>query len=146
MGLGKALGREAIEVAGWEVGELAARRVVALDTNAIIAAVEHGQETAVLQGRLPVIPIAAVKEFLQGGGLPAALREFLVRSGGRLALAGSEAIGAALQQQAAALGRVLRTNDARIVAGAMREGMPLITNDVRLRNFLRAIGFPVEGF
>jgi hypothetical protein len=93
MMLGNALGWEAVEIAGREVVEIATRRVVARDTNAIIAAMEHGQETAVLQGRLPVVSITAVKEFFQGGGSPEALREFLVRSGGRLALAGSEATG-----------------------------------------------------
>lgn len=38
---------------------------VALDTNAVIAAVEGGQ--AILGGRAPVVSITAVKEFLRGG-------------------------------------------------------------------------------
>ena len=119
---------------------------VALDTNALIAAVEGGQAAAVLGGRTPIVPITAAKEFLRGGGSADALRAFLAQTGGRIGLAGQEATVVGLQQQATALGRVLHTGDARIAAGAMGEGVPLVTNDVRFGNFLRAIGFPVEGF
>jgi RHS repeat-associated protein len=119
---------------------------VALDTNAIIAAVERGQAASVLGGRVPVVPITAVKEFLRGGGSPAALHEFLAANGGRIGLAGQEATAAGLRQQAAGLGRVLHLGDSRVAAGAMREGIPLITNDRKFGNFLRAIGYPVEGF
>jgi hypothetical protein len=63
-----------------------------------------------------------------------------------MGLAGQEATVAGLQQRAVGLSRVLHTGDARIGAGAMREGVPLVTNDTRFGNFLRAIGFPVEGF
>ena len=33
-----------------------------------------------------------------------------------------------------------------LAAGAMREGIPLITNDRKFGNVLRAIDYPVEGF
>ena len=117
---------------------------MALDTNAVIAAVERGQ--SVLGGRAPVVPITAVKEFLRGGGSSAALREFLTANGGRIGLAGQEATATGLRQQAAGLGRVLRLGDSRVAAGAMREGIPLVTNDRKFGNFLRAIGYSVEGF
>ena len=47
---------------------------------------------------------------------------------------------------AATPGRVLHLGDSRVAAGAMREGIPLITNDRKFGNFLRAIDYPVEGF
>jgi predicted nucleic acid-binding protein len=119
---------------------------VALDTNAVIFAVEHGQAGAILAGRTPVVPITVAKEFLRGGGSASALREFLGATGGRIGLAGQEATVSALQQQAAGLGRVLHTADGRIAAGAMREGVPLVTNDRKFGNFLRAIGYPTERF
>jgi rRNA-processing protein FCF1 len=122
----------------------AGRSSVALDTNALIATVERGQ--SILGGRAPVVPITAAKEFLRGGGSSAALREFLIANGGRMGLAGTEATAAGLRQQAAGLGRALHLGDSRVAAGAMREGVPLITNDRKLGNFLRAIGYPVEGF
>ncbi|MBK8013952.1 MAG: VCBS repeat-containing protein [Deltaproteobacteria bacterium] len=122
----------------------AGRATVSLDTNALIAAVERGQ--SILGGRAPVVPITVAKEFLRGGGSSAALREFLTANGGRIGLAGSEAAAAGLRQQAAGLGRALQLGDSRVAAGAMREGMPLITNDRKFGNFLRAIGYPVEGF
>lgn len=119
---------------------------MALDTNALIFAVERGHATAILAGRTPVIPVTVAKEFLRGGGSPAALREFLGASGGRIGLAGQEAAVSALQTQAAGLGRVLHTADGRVAAGAMREGVPLVTNDRSFGNFLRAIGYSTERF
>lgn len=120
--------------------------IVALDTNAVIAAVERGRGAEILAGRIPIVSITAVKEFLRGGGSVEALRAFLVGNGGRVAAAGSETAVSALQVQAQGLGRVLTTADGRVSASAMTEGVPLITNDGRLTRFLRAIGFPVEGF
>lgn len=122
----------------------AGRASVALDTNALIASVERGQ--SILGGRAPVVPITVAKEFLRGGGSSAALRKFLTANGGRIGLAGSEATSAGLRQQAAGLGRALHLGDSRVAAGAMREGIPLITNDRKFGNFLRAIGYRVEGF
>jgi predicted nucleic acid-binding protein len=122
----------------------AGRASVALDTNALIATVERGQ--SFLGGRVPVVPITVTKEFLRGGGSSALLREFLTANGGRIGLAGSEATAAGLRQQAAGLGRVLHLGDSRIAAGAMREEIPLITNDGKFGNFLKAIGYPMERF
>jgi len=119
---------------------------VALDTNALIAAVEYGQSIAVLGGRIPIVSITTIKQFLRGAGSLKALRAWLTDTDGRVGLAGSEITVRFLQQQAAALGRVLHTEDARIAASAMREGVPVRTNDVRFSRFLRAIGYPVEDF
>jgi predicted nucleic acid-binding protein len=116
---------------------------VALDTNALIAGVERGVN--VLGGRTPVVPITAAKEFLRGGSADA-LRVFLSANGGRLAGAGSEATVRALQAEAGSMGRVINLGDARIVAGAMREGVPLVTQDAQLTRFLQAAGIAVEGF
>ena len=119
---------------------------MALDTNALIAAVEYGQSVAVLGGRIPIVSITTIKQFLRGAGSLEALRAWLTDTDGRVGLAGSEIAVRFLQQQAAALGRVLHTEDARIAASAMREGVLVRTNDVRFSRFLRAIGYPVEGF
>ena len=73
-------------------------------------------------------------------------RAFLSERGGGLAAAGSEADALALQRQAAAMGRSLGLNDARIAASAVTEGVPILTNDVRFARFLNAIGIGGEGF
>jgi len=112
----------------------------------LIAAVEDGQAAVVLGGRAPIISITAAKEFLGGGGSASALRSFLSQTGGRIGLAAEGPTVVRLQQQATALGRVLHGRDARIAAIAVRESVSLVTNDVRFFKFLRAIGFPVEGF
>jgi RHS repeat-associated protein len=122
------------------------RASVVLDTNALVVAIERGGAGAVLRGRTAIVPITTAKEFLRGGGSAEALRAFLSGSGGRLGLAGQEGLAGALQQQARGMGRVLHINDARIAASAMREGLPVVTNDRRFANFLRAINYPVEGF
>ncbi|HRI65925.1 MAG TPA: hypothetical protein PK156_16875, partial [Polyangium sp.] len=138
-------------VVGKKVGPGAPRGVrlrgsVALDTNALIASVEKGQAPRILDGRAPVVPITVAKEFLQGGGSSTALRTFLTNNNGRIAAAGTEASANALQKQAVDMGRVLHRADARIVAGAAREGLPLVTNDLRLSKYLQAAKLPVEGF
>jgi hypothetical protein len=99
-----------------------------------------------IAGRTPLVPITVVKEFLRGGGDVNALRSFLAARGGGVAAAGSEASAAALRAQAAGLGRALQLGDSRVAAGVMREGVPLITQDKKFGNFLRAIGYAVEGF
>ncbi len=120
---------------------------VALDNNAIIAAVINGRAADVLKGRSPVVSITAAKEFLRGPGRTAdQLRAFLTAHGGRIGASGQEAAVDALQAKATALGRVLHRPDARVVASAMREGLPLATNDTRLYKFLQAIGVANEQF
>jgi len=117
---------------------------VALDTNAIIAAVEGGHD--VLKGRNAAATITAVKEFLQGGGDKQALRSFLIENGGSV-IVGSQKTAKGLQKRAAdAGGRVIRVADAQVAAGAVDNGMTLITNDRKLRNNMKAIGESAEGF
>jgi rRNA-processing protein FCF1 len=123
-----------------------ARNYVVLDTNAVIAAVEGGGGAAVLAGSSPLVPITVVQEFLAGGGSIQALRSFLAANGGGIALAGEEAVAATLRAQATALGRVLGVADSRVVASALKNAVMIVTNDLRLANFLRAVGIPVRGF
>jgi predicted nucleic acid-binding protein len=130
------------------VGKLGGSRLssVVLDTNAVIAAVEGGQAAKILKGRVPLVPMTAVKEFLAKSGSIERLRSFLVASGGRVALAGEESAAAALRAEAKGMGRRLSVEDSRIAASAMREGKALVTQDKRLLNFLKSIGVPVEDF
>ena len=123
---------------------------VALDNNALIAAIENGESAAVdaaLKGRTPVVSRQAVKEFLKKGD-KSELREFLSDRGGKVGKAGSEADVRALQDQAAQMkpSRNLRTKDARVAASAQAEGVPLITRDKKLRNFMNESGLGGEGF
>jgi predicted nucleic acid-binding protein len=125
--------------------------VVALDTDPIIAALKEGKAAAVdaaIAGRIPIVPISAAKEYIKANGAAgaAALRAFLAARGGRIAAAGSEATATGLRELASGLGRALRLNDSRIASGAMREGVPLITNDSKFGRFLRAIGYSVEAY
>ena len=131
----------------WRVAKLArsGRAACALDTNAIIAAIEGGRAAELLAGRIPLISITAAKEFLEHGSADV-LRRFLAANGGRIGRAGDNALVAGLQQQATALGRVLHASDAQVVASALREGAPLITQDKRLLRLMRAIGVAVETF
>jgi len=120
---------------------------VLLDTTAVIAQVERGAE--VLRGRRPVLSTTVVKQFIRDPNrrnvLSDELRGFLSTSRGKLVPDGTEATVGQLQARAQELGRSLSTTDARIGGAAIREGLPVITSDKRFRNFLRAIGYPVEG-
>ncbi|MBX2801353.1 MAG: hypothetical protein KTR31_26985 [Myxococcales bacterium] len=132
------------DAAGVLVHNSTAKETVALDTNAIIAAVEGGQD--VLNGRNAATPITAVKEFFVGGGDKQALRSYLQDNGGSV-IAGSQQTARGLQQRAAdAGGRVIRGADAQVAAGAVDHGMTLITNDRKLRKNMNAIGESAEGF
>jgi RHS repeat-associated protein len=151
----KLVAQETATVAAKEAAQTAEKAatkgLVALDTNAIIAALQEGKTAAVdaaIGGRTPIVPIAAAKEFIAANGKAGAtaLREFLAARGGRLAAAGTEASATGLRAQAASLGRSLRLSDSRIAAGAIREGVPLITNDKKFFNFLKAIGYSVENW
>ncbi len=120
---------------------------VALDTNALKAAIVDDRAVELLKGRPPVVSFTAAKEFLRGPGRSVdQLREFFGEYGGRMGPRAERSLVESLQEQAAALKRVLHDNDARIAASAMREGLPLITGDIKFSNFLKAIGYKVEGF
>lgn len=128
---------------------LVSKGVVALNTNALIAATQEGKAAEVLAaiaGRTPVVSRTAVREFSAGGNSVAVLREYLTSIGGRIAAAGTEAEAAALRAQATQMGRSLGVNDSRVGASAAREGAETITNDKRFRNFLNAVGLGGLGF
>jgi RHS repeat-associated protein len=121
---------------------------IALDTNVLIAALEGGEKAAVdaaLAGRAPVISITVAKEFLVKGDINL-LRQFLAERGGGLAASATAAEIAQLQAQATLLGRVLAAADAAVSGSAIKEGIPLLTRDIRLINFLQAVGQVVETF
>ncbi len=119
-----------------------------MDTNVLIRGLDNGEMDAVdkaLAGRAPVVSPTAASEYLIKGS-PDALNEFLTARGGSIGAAGTEEGAAALQEQAAGLGRSLGFNDALIANSAMQDGIPLITGDQQLLGFLRAIGYPGEPF
>lgn len=121
---------------------------VALDANALIRGLDAGELAAVdaaLAGRAPVISITAAKEYLRRGDINV-LRAFLQSRGGGIGAAATDAEIRSLQAQAQVLGRVLKGTDAAVAGSAMREGIPVMTRDERLFKFLRAVGYPVEGF
>jgi predicted nucleic acid-binding protein len=120
----------------------------ALDTNVLIRGLDNGELGAVdkaLAGRLPNVSPTAASEYLVRGSQET-LDQFLAERGGSIGLAGTQEGAAALQAQAAGLGRALGLNDALIAHSAMQEGIPLITGDSQLLRFLNAIGYPAEGF
>ena len=113
-----------------------------------MAGIENGQAAAVdaaLAGRTPIVSRQAVREFLARGDKQA-LREFLSTRGGSVAKSGDQAGIAALQAQASSMGRSLKIKDARVAGSAQAEGVPLITRDRKLRNFMNASGLGGENF
>jgi predicted nucleic acid-binding protein len=126
----------------------AGRGSAALDSNVLIRGLDNGELGAVdkaLAGRLPNVSPTAASEYLARDSQEA-LNQFLSERGGSIGLAGTQEGAAALQAQAAGLGRALGLNDALIAHSAMQEGIPLITGDQQLLRFLNAIGYPAEGF
>lgn len=87
----------------------------------------------------------AVREFLARGDKQA-LRDFLSARGGSVARSGTQTDVAALREQASSMGRSLKPKDARVAASAQAEGVPLITRDRKLRNFMNASGLGGENF
>jgi RHS repeat-associated protein len=106
----------------------AGRAGIALDTNALVYAIEHPNEAegqAVLKaiaGKNVSVSVTAIKEFLVKGD-STALREFLAEHNGHIAKAAPAATVRAMK----ALG--LKDADARIVGAAVREGIKVLTND-----------------
>ncbi len=121
---------------------------IALDTNALINGIEGGEAQAVdqaLAGRIPVVSPAAAEEFMRNGDANA-LTGFLAERGGVIGSNGTQQMVNNLQEQARGLGRVLHDFDARIVASAIQDNIPLLTRDTRLIRFLNAINIPVETY
>ncbi|MEW5873220.1 MAG: RHS repeat-associated core domain-containing protein [Chloroflexota bacterium] len=120
---------------------------IAVDTNVIITAVE-GQPQAVttaLAGRTPVIPPMAAQEYLVKGS-PAGLNQFIQDFGAKMGSAPTQQGISNLQTLANNLGRVLHDGDAAIAASAIESRLGLLTNDLRLYNFLISIGWNAEKY
>jgi predicted nucleic acid-binding protein len=148
--VGTGIGAKLSPVQEVNAGVTAANRggAAALDTNVLIRGLDKGELGAVdktLAGRVPNISPTAVDEYLVGGS-QARLDQFLAQRGGSIGPAGTPEGAAALQAQAAALGRSLTLNDALIAHSAVQQGIPLITRDRQLFRFLVQVGYPVERF
>ena len=127
---------------------------VALDTNALVAGLEYGDIAkidAALKGRIPLVSRQAVREFLEGGGNIEALRQFLSERGGRVASSATENELNALLELIAKLPakpspRKIGEGDAKVLGCALKEGVPLITNDRKFCNLVNDLGFKGERF
>ncbi len=126
---------------------------VALDTNALVAALEYGdlaRVDAALKGRIPLVSRQAVREFLERGNLDA-LRQFLSERGGKVGLSATESELKALLDLVAQLPakpspRKIGKGDANVLGCALKEGVPLITNDRKFCNLVNDLGFEGEKF
>jgi RHS repeat-associated protein len=121
---------------------------VALDKNALIAAIEKNQTAAVdaaIGGRTPIVSRQAAREFLWKGDKEA-LRRFLSERGGHIAKSGTESDVASLRALAESMGRSSKIKDIRVAASAQTERVSVITRDARFRNFLNEIGIGGESF
>jgi predicted nucleic acid-binding protein len=121
---------------------------VALDTNALIGALDAGHLDRVVKamaGRAPVVSPTVEREYLVKGSRTRLLL-FLGAHGGRIGLDGTSAGADHLQSAASMRGRSLGRADAFIAHAAMSEGIALMTNDRQLSGFLRAIAYRVEGW
>jgi RHS repeat-associated protein len=125
---GAALYGTGVTAIGAELTQLGGLNSVALDTNALIAAIENpgspaGQALLKMLGKnAPIVSRQAVKEFLAKGSKEA-LREFLTSRGGGVAVAGSSALVQAM------IGLGLKPGDAQVAASAITAGVQLLTND-----------------
>lgn len=137
----------------------AARGEVAIDANAVTGMFERGEQAAVetaMAGRRPVVSITAAKEYMRGA--PTArtladrlaraqqLRVWLTQQGGRIGAGASEADVIASQMAAGRFGKTLKLGDARVLASAEREGLSILTRDIKFRNILKAFGLPWEPY
>jgi RHS repeat-associated protein len=126
---------------------------VALDTNALVAALEYGdilKIDAALKGRIPLVSRQAVREFLERGDIEA-LRQFLSERGGRVGLSATEKDLKALLALIAKLPakpspRKIGKGDANVLGCAVKEGVPLITNDRKFCNLVNDLGYKGEKF
>jgi RHS repeat-associated protein len=127
---GAALYGAGVTTIGAELTQLGELDAVALDTNAMIAAIENPTSAAgqavlkVLGKNAPIVSRQAVREFLVKGSKEA-LRKFLVSRGGGVAASGS----AALVQAMIRLG--LKPGDAQVAASAIQSGVRLILFDAK---------------
>jgi RHS repeat-associated protein len=110
--------------------EAAAGGRIALDTNALIAAIERpttaeGQAVlAKIAGKEVSISITAAKEFLAKGSSQE-LREFLAAHSGHISKAAPDAVVRSLKAAG------LKDKDARVVGAAVAEGIKVLTNDYK---------------
>ena len=122
---------------------------VSLDNNALVAAVEGGQKSAVLNaidGGRTTVSIQAAKEFLVKGDKQQ-LKNFMGEIGATISRnGGSTNQVQALQAQAKSLGRNLKTPDAKVAADAINNNATLITRDKKLGKFMNAAGHKAIGF
>ncbi|GAA2710696.1 DUF6531 domain-containing protein [Actinoplanes palleronii] len=147
-------------VAGGVGGRLGAGRAgpprpgVGVDANPLIRALDHGELAGLdkaIGDRVPVVSPQAASEYL-ARGVQQRFDDFLNQRGGRIGATPTEAEAAALRERATQMvdqfgnSRRLGEADSRVVASAMRDQLPLITDDRRLTRFLENLPYPVEPF
>jgi RHS repeat-associated protein len=127
---------------------------VGVDANPIIQALDHGQLArldAALAGRVPVVSPQAASEYLSRG-TQERFDEFMLERNGRVGSEPTEDAARALRERASQMEdqygnrRSLGEEDSRVVASAMQDQVPLITNDRQVIRFLENYPYPVEPF
>lgn len=117
----------------------------ALDTTALIQAIEGSKELAVdaaLAGRRPVVSMQAAAQFLARGDL-GALKAYVYARGRRFVSNASNQEVTTYVGRLTQAGRSINAQDAAdivIGATAQRDGLTVITNDVGFTKALKAIG------
>ena len=111
--------------------------------NILKDALERGRKADVLTAlgeAKPIISITAAEEYLVKGDKQA-LKNFMQEIGATIAQEGAstEQVNL-LQQQALRFGRVIHTNDAKILANAVNNGASLFTRDGQVLRFMEATG------
>jgi RHS repeat-associated protein len=121
------------------------KKLVSLDNNALIAAVEKGEKDlvkAAIGAEKPIVSITAAKEFLVKGN-KSELKAFMIEIGATISKKGGSASQAAALQQT---GRALGNADAMILAGAINNDATILTRDGNFIKFMNALGFPFRTF
>ena len=122
---------------------------VSLDNNALIAAVEGGEKSAVknaIGDRQAVVSTQAAKEFLQKGDKQS-LKNFMTETGAKMSTkGGSEFQIKQLQSKASEINRVLKSGDAKVAADAVNNKAGVITRDKKFQNLLIDFGVSVTSF
>jgi hypothetical protein len=127
----------------------AAPKLISLDNNALIAAIEGGEKAKVLKAigtDKPIVSMTVAKEFLVKGN-KASLKEFMVETGATISKNGASAAQIAkLQQTAKGLGRAASKGDASFMVSAMNNGASVLTRDKQVSGLMQALGWPNKTF
>ena len=117
---------------------------VAVDANALIQALDHGQLAALelaVRGRQIVVPPQAASEYLAQGGDRSIMRLalFMHLHGAVEGTMHSDEHALYLQGRANEMGRALSLEDARVVSSTIRDNVQLLTRDDQLFGFMNQL-------